>query len=52
MFHEVSAFLTSTEASKEIRETHLLAMLLSRQAVRDSTDLKSRVIVRKIKIDK
>ncbi len=50
MFHEVSAFLTSNEASKEIRETRLLAVLLSRRAVRDSTDSESRAIVRKVRI--
>jgi len=51
MFHEVSTFLMLNEASKEIRETRLLAMLLSRQAVHDSTDSKSHVIVKEIKID-
>jgi len=40
-----------TEALKEIRKTRLLAMLLSRQAVCDSTDLELHVIVRKIRID-
>jgi len=50
MFHEISAFLTLNEASKEIRETRLLAMLLSRRAVRDSTDSKSHVIVREIRV--
>jgi len=51
MFHEISAFLTLNEALKEIRKTRLLAMLLSRRAVHDSTDSESRVIVRKIRID-
>ena len=51
MFHKISAFLTLTEALKEIRKTRLLAMLLSRQAVCDSTDLELHVIVRKIRID-
>ncbi len=46
MFHEVAAFWDFAEASKEIRETHLLAVLLSRRAVCDSTDSESRVIVR------
>ncbi len=50
MFHEISAFLTLNEASKEIRKTRLLAVLLSRRAVRDSTDSESRVIVRKVKV--
>ena len=52
MFHEVATFWDFAEASKEIRKTCLLAMLLSRWAVCDSTDSESRVIVRKIKIDK
>jgi len=39
------------EALKEIRKTRLLAVLLSRRAVCDSTDSESRVIVRKIRID-
>ncbi len=46
MFHEVATFWDFAEASKEIRETRLLAVLLSRRAVRDSTDSESRVIVR------
>ncbi len=46
MFHEVATFWDLAEASKEIRETRLLAMLLSRRAVHDSTDSESRVIVR------
>ncbi len=52
MFHEIATFWDFAEASKEIRETHLLAMLLSRRAVHDSTDSKSYVIVKKIKIDR
>jgi len=52
MFHEIATFLDFAEALKEIRKTHLLAMLLSRQAVRDSTDSESYVIVKEIKIDK
>ncbi len=48
MFHEVATFWDSAETWKEIMKTRLLAMLLSRRAVRDSTDLKSRDIVRKI----
>ncbi len=52
MFYEVATFWDFTEASKEIRKTHLLAMLLSRWAVHDSTDSESYVIIRKIKIDK
>jgi len=51
MFHEISAFLMLNEALKEIRKTRLLAVLLSRRAVCDSTDSESRVIVRKIRID-
>ncbi len=51
MFHKISAFLTLNEASKEIRKTCLLAMLLSRRAVRDSTNSESCVIVREVKVD-
>ncbi len=50
MSHEIATFWDLAEASTEIRETHLLAVLLSRRAVCDSTDSESRVIVRKIKI--
>ncbi len=46
MFHEIATFWNLAEASKEIRKTRLLAMLLSRWAVRDLTDSKSHVIVR------
>ncbi len=46
MFHEIATFWDLAEALKEIRETHLLAVLLSRWAVRDSTDSESRAIVR------
>jgi len=46
MSHEIVTFWDLVEALKEIRKTHLLAMLLSRRAVRDSTDLESRVIVK------
>ncbi len=46
MFHEIATFWDLAEASKEIRETHLLAMLLNRRAVRDSTGSESRAIVR------
>ncbi len=52
MSHEIATFWDFAEALKEIRETRLLTVLLSKQAVRDSTDSESRVIVRKIKIDK
>ncbi len=51
MFHEVATFWDFAEALKEIRKTHLLAMLLSRRAVCDSTDSELHVIVRKIKVD-
>ena len=51
MSHEIATFWNLAEALKEIRKTHLLAMLLSRQAVCDSTDSESCIIVRKIKID-
>ncbi len=46
MSYEIATFWDLAEASKEIRKTHLLTMLLSRWAVHDSTDSKSRVIVR------
>ncbi len=52
MFHEIATFWDLTEALKEIRETHLLAMLQSRWAVHDLTDSKLRVIMKEIKIDK
>ncbi len=48
MFHEIATFWDSAETSKEIMKTRLLAVLLSRRAVHDLTDSKSRVIVRKI----
>ncbi len=48
MFHEIMTFWDSAEALKEIMKMHLLAMLLSKWAVYDSTDLKLHVIVRKI----
>ncbi len=51
MFHEIVTFWDFAEALKEIRKTHLLAMLLSRWAVHDSTDSKSCIIVREIRID-
>ncbi len=52
MFHEIATFWNLVEALKEIRKTCLLAMLLSRRAVHDSTDSESHVIVREIKIDR
>ncbi len=52
MFHEIATFWDLAEASKEIRETHLLAVFLSRRAVHNSTDSESCVIVREIKIDR
>ncbi len=52
MFHEIATFWDSAETSKERRKTQLFAVLLSRRAVRDSTDSESRVIVKEIKIDK
>ena len=51
MSHEIATFWDFAEASKEIRKTRLLTMLLSRWAVRDSTDSESYVIVKKIRID-
>ncbi len=41
IFHEIATFWDFAEALKEIRKTYLLAMLLSRWAVHDSTDSKS-----------
>ncbi len=52
MSYEIATFWGFAEASKEISETRLLAMLLSRWAVRDSTDSESRVIMKEIKIDR
>ncbi len=52
MFHEIATFWDFAEASKEIRETHLLTMLLSRWAVCNLTDSESCVIMRKIKINR
>ncbi len=49
--YEVAAFWDFAEALKEIRKTHLLAMLLSRWAVHDLTDSELYVIVKKIKVD-
>ncbi len=46
MSYEITTFWDLAEASKEIRKTRLLTVLLSRWAVCDSTDSKSRVIVR------
>ncbi len=51
MSHEIATFWDFAEALTEIRKTYLLAVLLSRQAVRDSTDSESCIIVRKIKVD-
>jgi len=48
MSHEIATFWDLAETLKEIMKMRLLAMLLSRRAVRDSTDSKSRVIMRKI----
>ncbi len=46
MFYEISTFLASVETSKDSKETHLFAVLLSKRAVRDSTDSKSRAMMR------
>ncbi len=46
MSHEITTFWGFAEASKKIRKTHLLVMLLSRRAVRDLTDSESCVIVK------
>ncbi len=52
MSHEIATFWDLVEALKEIRETRLLTVVLSRWAVHDSTNSELCVIVRKIKIDK
>ncbi len=46
MFHEMTAFLASTEALMSRSETLLLTVLLSRWVVQDSTDLISRIMMR------
>ncbi len=51
MSHEIATFWDLAEASKEIRKTRLLTVLLSRRAVRDSTDSESCVIMKKIRVD-
>ncbi len=48
MSHEIVTFWDSAETLKEIMKMRLLAVLLSRWAVYDSTDSKLRVIARKI----
>ena len=50
MFHGVSASWGPAGASAGIRETRLLAVLLSRRAVRGPTGSESRAIVRKVRI--
>ncbi len=52
MSYEIATFWDLAEALKEIRKTHLLAVLLSRWAVRDSTDSESHVIVKEININR
>jgi len=46
MFHEMTAFSASTEASMNRSETLLLTVLLSRRVVRNSTDSTSHVMMR------
>ncbi len=46
MSYKIATFWNLAEASKEIRETCLLTMLLSRWVIWDSTDLKSHVMMR------
>jgi len=46
MFHEVSAFSASTEASMSRSETLLLKVLLSRRVVQDLTDSMLRVMMK------
>ncbi len=52
MFHEVSTSLTSAETSLNNMKTRLLAVLLRRRVNRCSTESKSRVIMRKIRINR
>ena len=52
MFHEVSASLASAETSLNSMKTRLLAVLLRRRVNRYSTESKSRVIMRKIRINR
>ncbi len=49
MFHEMTTFSTSTEASMSKSETLLLIVLLSRRVVLSSTDLTSRVMMKEDK---
>ncbi len=46
MFHVMTAFSASTEASMSKSETLLLTMLLSRRVVQDSTDSMSCILMR------
>ncbi len=46
MFHAMTAFSASTEASVNRSETLLLTVLLSRRFVQNSTDSTSRVMMR------
>ncbi len=46
MFHEISTSLTSAEASLNSMKTRLLAVFLRRRVNRDSTESKSRVMIR------
>ncbi len=46
MFHAMTAFSASIEASMSRSETLLLTMLLSRRVVQDSTDSMSCIMMR------
>ena len=46
MFHEMTAFSTSTEALISRSETLQLTVLLSRQVIQDSTDLTSCIMMK------
>ncbi len=46
MFHAMTAFSASTEASMSRSETLLLTVLLSKWVVQDSTDLTSCIMMR------
>ena len=52
MFHEVLTSLASAETSLNSIKTRLLAVLLRRRVNRYLTESKSRVMIRKIKVNR
>ncbi len=52
MFHEVLTSLTSAKTSLNSMKTRLLTVLLRRRVNRYLTELKSRAMIRKIRINK